>query len=652
MKRTAIAALLLVLVLLAACTAPAAPAQPAPSTPAPQTPDATVSDTPAVNDPNADSQPAAVAEKLAQGVHIELPPLAQVTPAESYEQVLRLFLDASDRTDVYRTPTAELGDMDLAEEAETEAPAAAEDSLEGTGTNIQVPGVDEADVVKTDGSWIYVLGESGLQIYSAAGADTARVSVTDLNLPRDDNHYSYLQDLFVAENRVAVRYNSDTWGTGEDGGWFDSTQSHLAIYDTTDKAAPKLLADLAQDGDGKDARLLDGVVYLISTRYLWTLEEDSAESDFVPCVYTNDTAAPLAAERLFLCPNPSATAFTVVSAIRLSDGVMLDSCAFTDGTDTVYMDADALYLTRTAYNEGESEPYTEAQYTVVDHSRSTVTEIKRLSVAEGKLELTGSASVTGSLLNQFSMDVHNGYLRLATTTYDDSWSVYTDPTYGWDNYIWYDNARNNRVTILDSDLNQVGLLDQLVQDESIYSVRFLDDVAYVVTYETVDPVFTIDLSDPANPTLCSALEVAGVSDYLHPYGEGLLFGFGRAVDENAVSSGLQLSMFDVSDPANVHLAGQSKLEEQYSDALYNHKAILVNPQRNLIGFAVDDYSYEVYSYENGQFTSKGSFQVDYMPYDARAMLAGEYLYICSADTVYAVDPDTLQVLATVTEAVG
>lgn len=642
-------ALILIALALAGCGAKKEPAAETEKTPGAERP--TVTDSPG------EPEHPALDDKLENGPRVQVAPLAAVTAATSYDEIAALFAEVQTRSWYNGRNDVDFVESDAAAELPagvTEAPTAAPNGMGANenGTNVQVAGVDEADSLKTDGSYLYVLNPDGFRILRADGANTALLS-TVVYEPKGEG-WAEPSGLFIGENRLALLFSYSNYGW-ENEVWINENRCCLAIYDTTDKRNPVLLAEAGQDGYFQTARLLDGVICLVSNQYAgWTDDEQP----IIPCVYANGETALLSAGQIYLCPQTETAGFTVVGCYRLDSGEQTDVCAFTDLTDNVYMNGEALYLARTVSNETASEPYAENQYTVTDYVREDQTEIKRVALRDGKLELTASTAVPGRLLNQFSMDVYEGRLRLAATTWRDAYSVYVDEAYGWENQIWYDGARNNRVCVLDEELNELGALEDLVADEQIYAVRFIGEVGYVVTYESIDPVFTIDLSDPTAPKLESALEVPGVSQYLHPFTAGRLFGLGQAVDENAVSEGLQLSMYDVSDPKKVALESRLVLENDWTEALYDHHAVLVSGAQNLIGFAVETYSdddwgaqYRLFRYENGAFEALGSFPLE-LGWDARAVALDGCLYFCNSSETQVVSLETLERVAQLSVAEG
>lgn len=657
-------ACLLVLALLAGC------AKPAQDTLTPTEPQPTVANT----EPSgaSDTAPAAQAHES----KAEVTPLGEISAAKDYEEIRTSLCKANESVDYGYGGYG--GDDDVAAETAEEEPMAfnaegGADLLDVSdyGTNVQVAGIDEADSVKTDGTYIYILDGLTVRILEAKGADTVELgsfaleqdgeALTEWEQPDENNSVSrYSSGMFYYNHRLAILYTVNRWGSDEEGNWFDKTETRAAIYAVQDGTLGELLANVGQDGYYQSARMKDGVLYLVTTNSVYSITDDSEPEAYIPCVYNDADAAMLPADRVYLCPEVSWPSFTVVGSYAMETAESLDACAFTGSTDNVYMNADALYLARSVQKEDASEPYTENQYTVVDYISSSKTEIKRISIGDS-LTLDASCTLDGNLLNQFALDEYDGNLRAATSTYSYRYSIFRDEAYDFENYVWQDNGEmNSRVTILDSDLNEIGCVDNLAADERIYSVRFFGEVGYVVTYKNIDPVFTLDLSDPTNPTVESALEVPGVSNYLHVFANGKLFGFGQAVNADAVNAsidGLQLSMFDVSDPKNVTLEAQEVIEDSYSNALYDHHAILIQGSQNLIGFPMTgayDWgnSYMVYSYENGAFVPRGKVLLDYYPENARGIMIDGMLYICSSYQTYVLDLQDYAVIADISSAVG
>lgn len=564
----------------------------------------------------------------------------QLTPAGSYEDVLSRLLSARSG----RGPGSALRD-DLAfdgaavpEASPTEAPmaenaqySAAADSapMADYSTASQVAGVDEADIVKTDGQYIYAASGSQLRIYEAAGADSRLIGRAELS-GKDSDGSREISELYLFGSTLAVLCSDYRWDE-ETGG---SARTSVQLLDVSDPEKVRFGECLGQDGNYHDSRLSGGVLYLISDYFIWDYAEGDAPERYIPALYTNE-ASGLPEPDCILLPEtlPEGASYTVVSAIDVAAGRRLDSYTVLDSVSTVYMSKTSLYLCADRYAETESAPRSENQYTVVDYSSGAVTGITAFDLAGG-LALRASGELPGRLLNQFSLDEKDGYLRLAVTENTDQWSVYTDPVYDFVNYRWGEGQQSSSLYILDGGLNIVGSLTGLGQDEQIYSVRFDGDLCYFVTFRQTDPLFAADLSDPARPVILSALKLPGFSSYLHVYGDGLLFGLGQWADEETgFAQALKLAMYDSSDPAELRELDMLLLEDcWYSPALDDHKALLILPEQNRIGFATDT-EYLVFAYQDGVFVQLAALPLPeafYDTYHLRGLLIRGDLYLVSS----------------------
>jgi uncharacterized secreted protein with C-terminal beta-propeller domain len=253
---------------------------------------------------------------------------------------------------------------------------------------------------------------------------------------------------------------------------------------------------------------------------------------------------------------------------------------------------------------------------LVDHLRDLdYTGIARLDITSFDIEATGS--VPGMLLNQFSMDEYRENLRVATTIGSNNW---------WG--FGMSSAKTaNDVYILNSDLEIQGSVQNLGLDESIYSVRFINDNGYVVTYKQVDPFYVLDLSDPENPKAVGELKIPGYSGYLHPLSEDLILGVGQEDWK------VKISLFDVSDPSNPVETDKYSLNDYWTEVTSNHHAFLADPE-NLAFFMPGGNGGYVFSYANEKlelvkfvegFSAK------------RAVYIDQYLYVLTDDALVVLD---------------
>ena len=194
----------------------------------------------------------------------------------------------------------------------------------------------------------------------------------------------------------------------------------------------------------------------------------------------------------------------------------------------------------------------------------------------------------------------------------------------------------NALFVLDGNLETVGEIRDLAENESVYSARFMGDTGYFVTFRQVDPLFSVDLSDPSAPKIIGELKIPGFSEYLHPYGEGLLLGIGMDVDESGTTTeGVKLSMFDISDPSSVQEIQTYVIDGMYSTNVYNYKAVFADVEKNLFGFTAygDSPEYCIFSYDAEKgFTEVFSRTLSGYG-DARGLYVGDVFYLVENWTV-------------------
>ena len=230
------------------------------------------------------------------------------------------------------------------------------------------------------------------------------------------------------------------------------------------------------------------------------------------------------------------------------------------------------------------------------------TTVYRFGIEGTEVKYAAKGTVPGNILNQFSMDQHAGHFRIATTS-------------------WERDRTANNLYVLDMSMNTVGRIEDIAPGERIFSARFMGDKGYMVTFEMIDPLFVIDLSVPTNPRILGELKIPGFSNYLHPLDENHLLGIGRDTDveqrrdhlgnvvgEFVVEKGIKLAIFDVSDvnnPIEKHVAilgGRGS----YAEVLNNHKALLYDEERGIMAFAASLYA-ETPEMSWGMFNYQGAF---------------------------------------------
>ena len=470
-------------------------------------------------------------------------------------------------------------------------------SRDHSTTNNQEAGVDEPDLVKTNGEHLFVAQGDELFIVDAWPPEEASV-VTTLPLQ------GWNTRLFLDGDRLLVLSNTtvEKHAAGEAS---YQERTVLQVVDVSDPQDPVAEREISIEGYLNDARMIDGQVYLVThdwTWLPWQVWEDFAElAEALPDPYTLPEAA-LPGAREIARPHVRALVQAYVSDLsdeallpQVSDGLPgeeaadedLLTCAeiyrpetLADPNLTVVTHLDlrdeagtlgATGVMAVGWNLYASQDHlTLSQTSGSWWSRSDEsvvrTHLHRFALDENGAVYEGSGAIDGWLLNQFSLSEHDGYLRAATTDVN-----------GWGQRDQQAPPASH-VYVLEptgDSLEVVGHVGDIAPNESIQSARFLGDKGFLVTYEQVDPLFTLDLSDPENPTIVGELKLPGFSTYLHPYDNDTLVGVGFAGTWEGEITGMAITLFDVSDFANPVVADQVLLESDdwsWSQALYDHHA--------------------------------------------------------------------------------
>ncbi len=524
-------------------------------------------------------------------------------------------------------------------------------SISGTDyseTNVQVKGVDEADIVKTDGNYIYYVAGSQLNILKADGANTTLVSSTALS--SDDSWWGYNSELFILGTRLMVitqSYNT-VWINDANGGYDSYTDQTTAdIYDISNPAKPAKVISLGQSGNYVSSRMIGDYVYLVTSQYIYSPVKGTPIT-YIPTTTTGAETKLLMPTDLYIGGNPQSAAYTVIGSINLRSGATFTSAkAIFGGTSQMYANAEHMLLAISQYSE-ETLPIApdEDGKNVQITNGSSTTDLVLLGLSEGQITKLATGSVPGNLLNQFSMDEYKNVFRIVTTVNTWQQRIYTD---GIDSYE-YDSTNTNALYTLDQDLSILGKIENLAEDESVQSVRFDGDIGYFVTFRQVDPLFAVDLSNPAYPRVLDALKIPGFSEYLHVFSDNLLLGIGYNADEDTGRlQGVKLSMFDTSDKTNVKEIAKTNVDASWTIVGSNHKAILVDAEKNLIAFPADS-SYYIYRYTAADgFTLAAdiSMTADLSSWNLRGLFIGNYFYVLGDSGVTIISLNDFSIVSTV-----
>ncbi len=537
-----------------------------------------------------------------------------------------------------------------------------------TTTNTQYEDVDEADYVKAQNGYVYVLNsiKGELTVYRADGAQSAAVAT---RIPADRKNVT-LRDMYLTADRLVVLYTlhnvvtadkeetdvtaDDAGGaplkptvTGKTGEHYSTryryTENHVytVIYDITDPADPRPLTEYGQDGDLVDSRMVDGVLYLITNPRIYEAKADDPAT-FVPSLYRDDVKTAVAESALLAIEEPNSATYALVTAVAVTDETarLAEKAVLGAGWASVWANAQHLMLIQERNENNTTDTPNEDGTVRREYNDHVMTTLTLFDLTDGTLSTIATATVEGAPDNAFSLDEWNGHFRLAATytRYYGAHTLVTDSTGDHVNHTYFEShqERFNRLYVLDGNLNEVGRVDNLAPDEMVQSVRFDGAIGYVVTFRQTDPLFAIDLSDPANPTVLSALKITGFSEYLHPFAENRLFGFGYAGTEDGLNGRLKLTMFDTTDKTDVTVKAVLELPEgrYYSETLSNHHAVLVDVARGVIGlpFATNGGRlYELYRYtEEDGFVAVATTSAVDVPY-LRGMFIGNCFYLAHTD---------------------
>lgn len=490
-----------------------------------------------------------------------------------------------------------------------------------SNTNLQVDGVDESDFVKNDGSYLYVQSGEEIHITDIRGERMKEAAVIRPELGTGDS----ICDMYVDGDRLfliiqrreteaeegylrgatdEVRFD----GILRDGCFYYQTKdlsTELQTYDISDRGAVRLLGTVSQDGSYYSSRKVGDYVYLFSRKTpfydcvvpydlvvneAWETSEipetesegQKDDSDVIP--YINGSLA--RADCIYL--REDAGNELIISSVNINTpDAVVDYMVLMDNWGQLYMSTDAVYL----YSENW-------EWSDDDTEGRSYTEITKFSYRDGVLNGVGAVTVRGTIQDTFAISEGNGVLRVLTTE-------------------WSENSEN-RLYLLDENLKELGVLENIARGEEIYAARCLGNIAYFITYHNTDPLFAVDISDPRSPKMLGQLEITGFSDYLHPYGDGLLLGIGYETDpETSERLGVKLVMFDISDPVNLKILDTVTLDVGYTMAADYYKSVLADTDKNLIGFESTSWkddestmSYHLYSWQDGRFVRRMEESID------------------------------------------
>lgn len=526
---------------------------------------------------------------------------------------------------------------------DSEAPASEGDDgpSDFTTTNVQEEGVDELDIVKTDGTHIYVAQDRAFHIVKSwPVADSEKLATVELD--------GWIRGLFLKDDKVVVFHYPDRGNDGSDLRW----GMRASIFDVTDRSAPVLENEVDVEGWLSDGRMIDGDVYVVLNHYLpipeaaWEVVNDANLPNVEWRVWDTDQTYQNRLERAKndareiirsdierVARNMPLTDWLPSWRVDGGDPELMHDCSDLyrplgvgqhGAMSVLNLDLDDGTVNATGLMSNGWQLYASKDNLYVAQSshwwwwggwdRELETHIHKFHLKSGgEPEYVASGEVRGWAYDQFAFSEHDGKLRVATT--DRDW-------WGWWNTDEEDLGANNLFVLEDDGRGNLGVIGEIggiAPGERIYATRFFQERAFMVTFRQIDPLFAIDLTDPRNPEVRGELKIPGYSAYLHPMGEDHLLAVGMDGDDEGVLSGLAFNIFDVSDLDNPTLAHQYTLpgsDWSWSEALWDHHAFTYH--RDVLTVPMFEYI-DRGSWEDSDYFS-GSISLNATPEDGFSLV--------------------------------
>ncbi len=486
-------------------------------------------------------------------------------------------------------------------------------------TNTQVDGVDEADIIKNDGNYLYVISHNKLSIIDAK---TMKLASQNEFKPSESGRKIFITEIYVNGNRLvatgyetekgsngSIKFNDSISYEGCIGIYGKLTNSVSIVFDIGNRELPKEIRRVRQDGDIISSRMVGTCLYTATACY----PDADKKKNFTPKVNSEN----LSSDDVYVeSEKKNNSSYILLTGYDTADEKSeVSKVSVISSSTEVYCSRNTFYVSSNEYDE---------------KTEKSVTNIHAFSLDDGKVGYKASASVPGRVDNQYMMDQNGEYLRVATNDYD-----------------YKKDADISSLYILDGKMNVIGKLEDIANDEQIKSVRFMGNTAYVVTFKNTDPLFAIDLSKPNEPKILGSVKLPGFSSYLHPLSENLLVGIGYDGDEeNADFNKLKISLFDVSDKKNPKEVASHVMKNAFCDVNESPKSFLTIDE-NTFGIPVqyvDDNSngygsrviFKTFTVKDGEFIEKNNYVHVSHGFNSeffRGTFIENYIYTLDGETV-------------------
>ena len=452
-------------------------------------------------------------------------------------------------------------------------------------TNIQVENVDEADITKTDGDYIYSISENNVIITNVMNPKEIKIEAT---ITSDSS--SVPDEMILYKDKLVVIYAKSNSSTSYSYYGYNNN-TIVKIYDIKTKAKPKLVKSYELYQPYYTSRCINNKLYVISSGAL------RKENNKIVREYKEDNVEKeIKLKDIKYLKDVEKYTETIISVADLDNTkVDINVGKYLIDISNAYVSENAIYLLNQRYDYNNDVPPISSlfgwkgvigvftDYDNYDYSSTYKTKIYKFEILNnGQVSYKTKTEIDGKTINQYSLDEKNEHLRVAL----------------------YDND-GARVAIFDKNLNKIGISNYVAKGETMYSSRFMGDKAYLVTYKTMDPLFVIDLSNEAKPKVLGELSIPGYSTYLHPYDENHLIGIGmetkesvnrnssgRVISTTARIVGMKMALFDVTDVSNPIQISQTVIGDSRTTSaiLTNPKALLFSKEKELIAIPVNNYS--------------------------------------------------------------
>lgn len=478
-------------------------------------------------------------------------------------------------------------DIDVYEESDVKINDAAS-SKDYSKTNIQVEGVDEADIIKTDGDYIYSISGKNIIITNVKDNESIKVEsiIKDTEIPNDMILYKDTLVIF-STNEYNNHYSNNTI---------------VHIYDIKNKSNPTLLKSFELEEPYFTTRCIDGNLYVFSSGYL------KVEDKKVSRNYKEDNQTKtIPLDDIYYLKNHKSSIQTVIAEVDLKNIKDVRVHSYLIDITDAYISENNIYLASHSYENDELQikdlfglKGVIGLFEKIDSSYDSKTELYKFKINSNTgISYVAHKKVDGSIINQYSMDEKNGNLRIAL-----------------------EEDKGTRIEVLGEKLQVIGKTEPVAPGENMYASRFMGDKAYLVTYQNMDPLFVIDLKDEKNPKFMGELKIPGYSTYLHPYDENHLIGIGidteetivrddegKVINSRAYKTGMKMSLFDVSDINNPKELATTTIGDSrtVSAVLTNPKALLFSKEKNLLAIPVNRYKDDEESIYNDYYVGEGYF---------------------------------------------